>query len=734
MIYKNKDITTNINEKTVELGNIEAKFYTEDEGTASIRIFINWNNKPVDLNKINMKPVLSLFMQDGSIFEGEKVEVILAEKGLIQYKIPSNVIKHVGKVNAKLFLVNDNESIHVANFNFEISDSGVEEPVKKELSFNLLDEAIKHIVSANAMELLDDTFKLDVTEGLQAYVKENAELFKGDKGEKLTFEDLTEIDKQELKGEPGQPADNEIVAELIKDDIAPILPEVETARGDYDNLNERLNNSDDKLNNTQRVINIVARGAIGDGTTDNYQIIQDAITEAEIDGSSIFIPSGTFYISKNLETKHMTSYNYRFGIKIYGNGKDSILTRKSGKIPADYTSKEKLPHQATLSLYGSNNIIEDVSINDSQVGVYIGQDPSTNEPSSASMNRFKNIWMEYVGTGLQFTHGAGNHYNVFENFHIIHSQISVDLGVGYFMDKFNNNRNTFSNFRVARTWIGFLLRETDGNFFNNIYAETLQGDGAIGNAPSFLPSELNGKKTFIVALDGQYNTFNNYGAEAVEWYIYSVGFRNSFVNGMTKDDSVATNKVMFPNPARQPLNYMANSTMIAGLTYQPQAGIFYEGSNGIGIQAPYRLFDINYHRQNKSLTQLSSNITGLTSLSSSKAHRVGRKVDWSIYARFIAKFDGNSNQMVKEPIKINLPFTETPETLYTNALTTNLTKPFMVFVGNSNGATEVTQARISTVDEATSYGGYHLIVNPPATGWRTDANVNYLAFDISWNV
>src|SRR5699024_54653 len=175
-------------------------------------------------------------------------------------------------------------------------------------------------------------------------------------------------------------------------------------------------------------------------------------------------------------------------------------------------------------------------------------------------------------------------------------------------------------------------------------------------------------------------------------------------------------------------------TMVAGLVYQPQAGIFYEGSNGIGIQAPYRLFDINYHRQNKSLTQLSSNITGLTSLSSSRAHRVGRKVDWSVYARFTAKFDGNSNQLVKEQIKINLPFTETHKNLYANALTTNLTKQFMVFVGNSNGATEVAQARISTVAEATEYGGYHLVVNQPATGLRTDANVNFLAFDISWNV
>src|SRR5699024_6867145 len=137
---------------------------------------------------------------------------------------------------------------------------------------------------------------------------------------------------------------------------------------------------------------------------------------------------------------------------------------------------------------------------------------------------------------------------------------------------------------------------------------------------------------------------------------------------------------------------------------------------------------------NKSLTQLSSNITGLTSLSSSRAHRIGRKVDWSVYARFTAKFDGNSNQLVKEPIKINLPFTETPETLYTNALTTNLTKPVMVFVGNSNGAKEVSQVRMSTLAEATEHGGYHLVVNPPATGWRPDANVNFLAFGISWNV
>ncbi|WP_353419219.1 glycosyl hydrolase family 28-related protein (plasmid) [Staphylococcus delphini] len=510
--------------------------------------------------------------------------------------------------------------------------------------------------------------------------------------------------------------------------------EVSQARGGFDLLNTRLADADNKIDNTERVLNVKALGAKGDGVTDDYQVIQDAITQAENANMTVYLPSGTYYVSKTLKTKQMTSYNYRTGMRLAGNGKDTIITRNHGKQPADYSTKEGLTTQAALSIYGANNIVENISFNDCKIGIYLGQDPSTTTQLSASMNRFTNVWMEYVGTGIQFTHGSGNHYNIFQNFHMLHAQICVDLGEGFFIKQFNNNRNVFQNFRVSRTWIGFLLRETDGNFFNNIFGETLTGDGAIGPQPSFLPTELGGKKTFIVALDGQYNVFNNYAAEAVEWYIYSVGFRNSFINGMTKDDSVAANKVMFPNPSRQPLSYLANSAMIAGFTYQPQAGIFFEGSNGIGVRTPYRLFDIGYHRQNVNLAALSSNITSVTSLSKSKANRLARKVEWSAYIRFVAAFAGKTDQYVKDPLKIKLPFTETPEKLYTNGLTTTYTKPFMVFVGNSNGATEVAQARICTADEAKEYGGYHLVINPPTAGWRTDANVNYLSFDISWNV
>lgn len=733
-IFKQGEVNARIDERGIDLGDINVQLYTMDNSTVALDIYLKQRNifkkgkefVPVNLIQSNFKPILHLITEDNSIFTNEELEVIKAEEGHVRYQVSDYVTKHVGRVQAKLFLVDKNntaDSSHVANFYFKVNDSGLTGAIGREIRVEILDDIVERI-------LLKDIERFQGPKGDKGDIGPQGP--KGNKGIDGINGEMGpagptgpmgpkgDAGEQGPQGEQGPPGES--------------TEEVLAARGNFDNLEQRLNYSDNRIEETEKVINVKYKGAKGDGETDDYKVIQEAITQAENSNMTVYIPSGTYYISKTLKTKQMTSYNYRTGVRIVGNGKDTIITRKHGSQPADYSTKKGLTDQAALSIYGANNIIQDISFNDSKIGIYLGQDPTTTTQLSASMNRFNNVWMEYVGTGIQFTHGSGNHYNIFQNFHIIHSQISVDLGEGFFIERVNNNRNVFQNFRVSRTWIGFLLRETDGNFFNNIYAETLSGDGAIGTQPSFLPSELGGKKTFIVALDGQYNTFNNYAAEAVEWYIYSVGFRNSFVNGMTKDDTVETSKVLFPDPSRQPLVYSANSVMIAGLTYQPQAGIFFEGSNGIGLQAPYRLFDIGYHRRNVNLSDLSGNITKMTSLSQSKANRLARKVEWSAYIRFVAYFEGNENQYVKEPIKIKLPFNDIPEDLYTNGLTSTFTKPFVAFVGNSNGATEIVQARISTSDEAKEYGGYHLVINPPTSGWRTDANVNYLSFDISWNV
>lgn len=243
-INKNTDLEFSIQQNT-EKGGVYTNFYTEDKGSASIRIRLSSNGYYLDLTKTDLKPVLFLFQEDGSIFEIRDYMGVMPEQGLIQYNFSDNVMRHPGKIKAKVFLKNDTKSVHVANFTFDIKDSGIEGAVGKEIKVELLEDIVRNVMTDNAMGLLDDEYKEKLDNDLKNYLVENKEDFKGEKGNPLKYEDLTDNQKEELKGEPGQPADNEIVAELIKDDVAPVLSEVETARGGKTNLNSRLDDISD---------------------------------------------------------------------------------------------------------------------------------------------------------------------------------------------------------------------------------------------------------------------------------------------------------------------------------------------------------------------------------------------------------------------------------------------------------------------------------------------------------
>ncbi|WP_301420018.1 BppU family phage baseplate upper protein [Mammaliicoccus lentus] len=182
-IYKKGDIEVSINERSVDRGNVNANFYTEDKSTSAINIYVKWDKHPLNLNNVSMKLQLDLFHSDGSIFMDEPLNIIYAENGLVQYKISDNVIKHVGKVSAKLFLKNDTQSVHVADFSFNIKDSGVTDAVDKEITVNLVDDSVRRIIQENAIELLGDDFKDDVSVELKNYVNDNVENFKGPKGD-----------------------------------------------------------------------------------------------------------------------------------------------------------------------------------------------------------------------------------------------------------------------------------------------------------------------------------------------------------------------------------------------------------------------------------------------------------------------------------------------------------------------------------------------------------------------
>ncbi|MDW3925731.1 BppU family phage baseplate upper protein [Staphylococcus saprophyticus] len=179
-IYKNKDITTNIETEKTSINNSDTYFYTEDKGSAALRIFINHRKTAFNLDDTNLKPVLDLLHTDGSIWLDEPLEVIMSDKGLLQYNIPDNVIAHAGLIKAKLFLRNTEQSVHVANFTFDIKDSGIEGAVAKEISINIVDDAVKRIIN------------------------EQPEIYKGEKGDKGDTGPQGIQGKQGVKGEQGE--------------------------------------------------------------------------------------------------------------------------------------------------------------------------------------------------------------------------------------------------------------------------------------------------------------------------------------------------------------------------------------------------------------------------------------------------------------------------------------------------------------------------------------------------
>ena len=304
-IYKKGDIEVSINERGVDRGNVNANFYTEDKSTSAINIYVNWDKHPLNLNNVNMQLQLDLFHSDGSIFMDEPLNIIYAENGLVQYKISDNVIKHVGKVNAKLFLKNDTQSVHVADFGFNIKDSGVTDAVDKEITVNLVDDSVRRIIQENAIELLGDGFKDDVSVELKNYVNDNAETFKGPKGDEGkqgqrgpqgVKGDTGEQGVQGIQGPKGEKGTDGINGARgpkgDKGDAGPKGDKGEDGKSfsfndlTLENLEEIRQPLDDRLDkvfkNEEQVVNLYVRkngnDSTGDGTSNKpFQTIQKAV-------------------------------------------------------------------------------------------------------------------------------------------------------------------------------------------------------------------------------------------------------------------------------------------------------------------------------------------------------------------------------------------------------------------------------------------------------------------------
>ena len=436
-IYKNTDLEFSLQQGT-EKGGVYTNFYTEDKGSASIRIRLSSNGYYLDLTKTDLKPVLFLFHEDDSIFEIRDFINVMPDKGLIQYKLSDNVIAHAGKVKAKLFLRNAEQSVHVANFTFDIKDSGIEGAVEKEIKVNVLQDIVRDVMSENAMGLLDDDYKEKIDLDLKDYLIENKEVFKGSKGDPLKYEELTNQQKEELKGEPGAPADNEIVAGLIKDDVAPVLSEVETARGEKSNLNERLVDISDfstrnveqtdyvdklkglsnydsvqvrKLSNTafsvsnvNEVTNRHMTNVFAKNANDDYFILSESYvgdtTMSELPKEYVNYTKVSGAIDSQYATHFATEVNTKIKAEISG---EVIYFRRYGDNRGgvwEFTVDGNVDNKVIISTYKSTAGTDDVKLFENLKdtthvleGVFIGDDP-VNAPSGGVARG----WLSYSTT------------------------------------------------------------------------------------------------------------------------------------------------------------------------------------------------------------------------------------------------------------------------------------------------------------------------------------------------
>ncbi|WP_053027851.1 BppU family phage baseplate upper protein [Staphylococcus haemolyticus] len=156
--FKQGEVTARIDERGIDLGNINVNLYTMDNSTAALDIHIKKRNIfsenkefiPVNLNQTSFKPVLHLITEDNSIFTNEELEVVKAEEGYVRYNVSDYVTRHVGRVQAKLFLIDSSnltdDSSHVADFYFKVNDSGITKAIGKEVHVDMLDDIVERIL------------------------------------------------------------------------------------------------------------------------------------------------------------------------------------------------------------------------------------------------------------------------------------------------------------------------------------------------------------------------------------------------------------------------------------------------------------------------------------------------------------------------------------------------------------------------------------------------------------
>ena len=322
-IFKQGEVNARIDERGIDLGDINVQLYTMDNSTVALDIYLKQRNLfkqrkefiPVNLNQTNFKPVLHLIAEDNSIFTNEELEVVNAEQGHVRYQVSDYVTKHVGRVQAKLFLVNkDNtdDSSHVANFYFKVNDSGLTGAIGREIRVEVLDDIVKKVMLENIEDFRGPEGNKGEPFTYDDFTPEQLESLKGPKGDALKYSDLTQTEKDEVtKNLTNQGLadfrieDNTITTSKITDDA--ITPEKTSFISRSNNL---LNKSD-----------VIANKNLDPNTGD---LIDSSVSY--VFNTWLPVNEGEVYTANSINTRAYYKSDKTFLSAITGNGTFTIPT------------------------------------------------------------------------------------------------------------------------------------------------------------------------------------------------------------------------------------------------------------------------------------------------------------------------------------------------------------------------------------------------------------------------
>lgn len=332
------------------------------------------------------------------------------------------------------------------------------------------------------------------------------------------------------------------------------------------------------------VVSIKDYGAIGDGT---LHILQEWVTAgkyknlAEIQAkfsfvtsldqsidwcatqyavfnhSSVYCPKGKYVLSDTVETPHNTTpYNVgnsSSGVKIYGEGAKTAFTRNDTREATRIFNTEgtSTTHEsdvansleACFSIYCPYTTITDMTLQDSAIGIFVGQNykKAFSSLSSSSKSNFERLAIDRCGTGVLLLACGGNHYMNYSDIHFIRCQIDVHQRSSHWWKitqnrgDSNNNRNTFTRIRSARSRIGMWNECGDTNNYIGWHGETMPSSINPFRLPHGLPTDLTTECLFVFSGSNQLNTVSHCFAESVTTHVYNNGYQNRFTdNGLVE--------------------------------------------------------------------------------------------------------------------------------------------------------------------------------------------------------